>query len=339
MKAHHVLIAGSGSVGRRHARNLAALGCSISCVDPRKDRRDELAAEVPVITSVASLAEALSDAEFDGVVIGSPTAYHIGQAAEVLARGLPVFLEKPVSTNLAEARALQAIVAQATDGRERLLMGYTWRWWPPLARTRELVANGVIGRILNVQFNMSAHLADWHPWERYQDFFMASVAQGGGALLDESHWIDLKLWFFGYPDWIWSDIGRLSSLEIETDDNVEILAGYSDGLRVSLHLDLYGRPHAKSIRFVGEEGSLVWSEVPNRIAIGRGSEQHWEEEIFLCQRNEMFSAAASEFLAMIDGAPPRTCTIADGVAAMRVIEAARLSSSEGRRVRFEEVEA
>jgi predicted dehydrogenase len=41
---------------------------------------------------------------------------------------------------------------------------------------------------------MSAHLADWHPWERYQDFFMAQAALGGGALLDESHFLDLMLW-------------------------------------------------------------------------------------------------------------------------------------------------
>ena len=28
---------------------------------------------------------------------------------------------------------------------------------------------------------MAAHLADWHPWEAYQDWFMVDAAQGGGA--------------------------------------------------------------------------------------------------------------------------------------------------------------
>jgi predicted dehydrogenase len=40
---------------------------------------------------------------------------------------------------------------------------------------------------------------------------------------------------------------------------------------------------------------------------------------------------------MVSGAPPRTCTIEDGVEAMRVIEAVRHSSAEGRRVKIEEV--
>ena len=42
-------------------------------------------------------------------------------------------------------------------------MGYTWRWWPPLRKVRELLSEGAIGTIRHVQFHMSAHLADWHP--------------------------------------------------------------------------------------------------------------------------------------------------------------------------------
>lgn len=33
----HVLIVGSGSVGKRHAENLYNLDCAVSCVDPRSD--------------------------------------------------------------------------------------------------------------------------------------------------------------------------------------------------------------------------------------------------------------------------------------------------------------
>jgi lactate dehydrogenase-like 2-hydroxyacid dehydrogenase len=33
----HILIVGTGSVGKRHARNLSDLGCTVSCVDPRRD--------------------------------------------------------------------------------------------------------------------------------------------------------------------------------------------------------------------------------------------------------------------------------------------------------------
>jgi predicted dehydrogenase len=334
----HVLIIGSGSVGKRHARNLAALGCTLSCTDPRADRRDELGRETPIRGGYADLSSALKAERFDGVVVGSPTAFHVDQSIEALAAGVPVLLEKPVSIGLAEAQRLQrALADSAGGGRARLLLGYTWRWWPPLQRVRQLLADGAVGRLLHVQFTMAAHLADWHPWEPYRDFFMSSRTLGGGALLDESHWIDLMLWLLGRPTWVWADIGTISGLDIETDDNVDILAGYAGGTRVSLHLDLYGRPHEKSIRFVGEGGTIIWSAAPNRVRIGRGMDQEWQDETFTCERNDMFLAVAREFLDVVGGAAPRTCTIEDGVQAMRLIEAARLSSGSGRRVRLDEV--
>jgi predicted dehydrogenase len=306
-------------------------------MDPREDRREELSRETPVIEAHATMDAALNGASVDGVVVGSPTSFHVEQSTAALRAGLPVLLEKPVATGLAEAEALSRAVAEASNGAGRLLMGYTWRWWPPLARVRELLAEGAIGRLLHVQFNMSAHLADWHPWERYQDFFMESRALGGGALLDESHWIDLMLWLVGKPVWVMGEVNRISGLEIETDDNVDVLVALIDGTRVTLHLDLYGRPHEKAIRFQGTEGTLLWSDDPSRIAIGRRPPKEWQEETFGGERNDMFIAVAKEFLEMISGAPPRTCTIEDGVEAMRVIEAIRRSSAEGRRVKLEEI--
>lgn len=328
--SEHILIVGSGSVGKRHARNLAALGCRISCVDPREDRVRELAAEVPAVATYSSVDEALGRrTDLTGVVIASPTAFHPSDVAAAVRAGYPVLLEKPVAKTAAEAHAMRLA---AEHGKVPVLLGYTWRWWPPLARVRELLRAQAIGRVLHVQFHMSAHLADWHPWEPYQAFFMASAAQGGGALLDESHWIDLMVWLFGMPERISARVEKISDLEIETDDNVDVLAVYPGGMRVSLHLDLYGRPHEKSIRFVGEGGTLLWSAEPNRIAIGREPAQFWQEEAFSCERNDMFVSVAREYLGTMAGTASPTCTLADGLRVMELIEAVRLSSKEERTV-------
>lgn len=330
----HLLIVGSGSVGKRHARNLASLGCRISSVDPRSDRLAELAAETPVMGSFSSLGEALRESHgLDGVVIASPTAFHPSDLQLSLGAGLPVLLEKPVARSLAEAEAMrQAAVA----ANRQVLLGYTWRWWPPLGRVRQRLQEGTIGAVRHVQFHMSAHLADWHPWEPYQAFFMASAAQGGGALLDESHWIDLMIWLFGMPEKINGRLERISSLEIETDDNVDALAIYPNGLRVTLHLDLYGRPHEKFIRFVGESGTLIWSADPNRIAIGLNMGQQWEEERFSCERNDMFQAVATDYLRMIEGSQPPACTLGDGVKVMTLIEAIRRSHAEEKTISLQD---
>lgn len=334
MHEPHVLIVGSGSAGKRHARNLSALGCRISAVDPRQDRREEIANEVDLVNVYSSLSYALGTREsLDGVAICSPPLFHVEQGVKSLESGLPVFLEKPVSPGL---ESCERLVRAVRETEVPLLLGYTWRWWPPLRRVKQILEEEeIIGRVLHVRCNLAAHLADWHPWERYQDFFMASADLGGGALLDESHWTDLMLWLFGMPSGLYANIERISRLEIETDDNVDMLLKFNNGPRVVIHLDLFGRPHQKSIRFVGSEGTLVWTEAPNEIRWSSNPTGGWAREEFDCERNDMFMAAAEEYLSVLRGADPRTCTIEDGLRVIRVIEAARRSHARGKWVMLE----
>jgi len=179
---------------------------------------------------------------------------------------------------------------------------------------------------------MSAHLADWHPGEPLAEFFMSSAELGGGALLDESHWVDLMLWFFGMPESLSARVEKISELDITSDDNVDMMINFANGPRANLHLDLYGRPHRKSIRFIGEGGSILWSETPNQVAICFEAGENWQRETFECERNDMFLGVAGEYLALVNGAPVATCTIDDGLGVMKILEAARQSHAQGRRM-------
>ncbi len=328
MNEPHILIVGAGSVGLRHGRNLTALGCRLSGMDPRQDRREAFADEFSCF-AFEDLETALEAGGLDGVAVCSPTRFHVEQCLPALEAGLPVLLEKPVAKTLAESQVLaQAIERTGTP----LLLGYTWRWWPPLAKVRALLSQNAIGTVRYVDFTMSAHLEDWHPGEPLAEFFMSSAELGGGALLDESHWIDLMLWFFGMPQTLSARVEKISDLDITSDDNVDMMINFASGLRANLHLDLYGRPHRKSIRFIGDGGTILWSEAPNQIAVFVEAAENWREEIFDCERNDMFMGVAEEYLAVLGGAPVGTCAIADGLDVMTLLEAARQSHAEGRRM-------
>jgi predicted dehydrogenase len=330
MSQKHILVLGTGSAGKRHAQNLASLGCRISCMDPRPDRLDEIKAEIDLVGAFTSVENALKSTEkIDGVAVTSPPVFHVEQSIAALQQGLPVLLEKPVSPDEASARKLGDTVKTAGVP---LLLGYTYRWWPPLEKVKELLKEQAVGKLRHVKFVMSAHLADWHPWENYWEFFMASKALGGGALLDESHWIDLMFWFLGWPEGLIAKIDKISDLKIDTDDNVDMLIIYKDGLHVTMHLDLYGRPHEKYTRFVGEEGTIYWTVDPNRVAVGKEMTETWETYEYDCERNDMFLGVDREFLEVLGGAPVKTCTIQDGVKVLTLIEAARKSNAEGRMI-------
>ena len=325
MSARHILVIGTGSAGKRHGSNLASLGCEISYMDPRQDRLDEVSDASYVKGTYTSLDTAFDKINnLDGVVVASPPVFHVDQAIKALDEGLPVLLEKPVSPNEKSARRLQAAVASSNTP---LLLGYTWRWWQPLGQVKELLDQNEIGNLRSVQFVMSAHLADWHPWESYREFFMASKELGGGALLDESHWIDLMLWLLGTPKSVYASIDKISDLDIDTDDNVDLVIHYEDGLVVTMHLDLYGRPHQKYIRFIGEDGTIFWTADPNRVMVSHDMEGNWKETSYDCERNDMFLAAAKEFVSILEGEPEKTCHIGDGLKVLAFIEAARESNN------------
>jgi len=330
----HILVLGVGSVGKRHLRNMVNMNCELSAMDPNTNRLHEASKEVNLAFQFTNLKEIDRYWHmFDGVIVCSPPKFHKEQCIIVSQKDIPILLEKPLTKNLREGIELYNL---SNKSNRRLLLGYTYRWWQPLIEFRRKLNNGKVGKLLHAKFFMSAHLADWHPWERYQDFFMASKDLGGGALLDESHFIDLMMWFFGLPESIYASVEKISDLEIDTDDNVDIVMKYENGLRVIMHLDLYGRPHEKYISVTGDKGTLEWSFDPNQIRYSKSIEHNWKEYNFAFERNDMFVNVSQDFLKVIDGKSIK-CTINEGVNVMRIIEACRISSKEGRVVLLDEI--
>ena len=318
-----ILVVGYGSAGQRHARNLAKRGAIISAVD-NDARRFDAAGEPQLRSGFASIEQALASRRFGAAVIATPTAFHVDQTIALLRARCPVMLEKPVSPDLKSAQILASV--QAETGTP-ILLGYTWRWSPALIDLRSKLKSGIIGRPLRAEFVMASHLEDWHPGEPLSDFFMSRAALGGGALLDESHWIDQMLWMFGAPAEIAADVEKVSDLSIDSDDHVELRAFYPDGLRVRVHLDLYTRPTERSIAIYGETGMMHWRFETACLTILSATGER-QDIRYTNDRNDMFDALAEEFLAM-KGAGPATCTLADGLSVMRIVEAARASHRDG----------
>jgi predicted dehydrogenase len=316
-----VLIVGYGSAGQRHARNLGKRGAIVFAVD-NDPKRFEVADAPKVVQAFANVDIALAARRFGAAVIATPTAFHVDQTVPLLRAGCPVMLEKPVSLDLESAQRLSDV--QAETGTP-LLLGYTWRWWPALIELRKQLRQGVIGRPLRAELVMASHLEDWHPGEPLSQFFMSNAALGGGALLDESHWLDQMLWMFGEPSEIAADIECVSTLPIDSDDHVELRAFYPGGLRVRVHLDLYTRPTERSIAIYGDKGMMHWrfetaclTILPN---VGEAVEVRYTND-----RNDMFDALSEEFLSM-NGRAEITCSLQDGLSVMRIIEAARESNA------------
>ena len=236
-----------------------------------------------------------------------------------------ILLEKPVAPDLASALALDAL---ATRASVPVLLGYTFRWWDPVRRLKTCIEEGRAGRVLRVSMMMAAHLADWHPWERYQDFFMARAALGGGALLDESHFLDLLLWLFEWPTDLSATVERLSPLEIDTDDNVDVSLALPSGPRVAIHLDLYSRPHERSITVCGDGGTIEWNNEANQVRVFDSARGTWMRHRSRANGMTCSWPKRAHFLGMIDRGDAPLCTLADGCRVLQLVEAIRDSARQ-----------
>lgn len=310
-------------VGRRHARNLHRLGCQVSCMDTRPDPLEEIIKEVPVIHQFTSLNDALSRAsEFTGVAVCSPTQCHVEQARAVLDLDLPVLVEKPVSTDVDSCNPLQTRLQQGG----KLLLDYPYRWWTPVRQLKTLISAGAIGVPRHARFVMSAHAKHVNPVQAEQALSSAKQDLNGGVLLEQIHFIDLMLWIFGMPDRIFARTGKISNLEREADDVVDIVAGYADQVLVTFHMDSFGRPHEQHIVVTGEEGTIQCLFAPDALRLSRMPELRWETEYFSIERNDMFLSVAREFLNILDGNNfDQTCTLEDGIRTLKVVEACKQS--------------
>src|SRR5512142_384080 len=106
------LIAGLGSVGRRHFRNLIALGeKDIVLLRTRKATLpdDELAG-YPVETD---LQVALQKHKPDAVIVSNPTAFHLDVAIPAAETGCAILLEKPLSQSMQRLDQLDAVVRKS----------------------------------------------------------------------------------------------------------------------------------------------------------------------------------------------------------------------------------
>lgn len=153
---------------------------------------------VPEARVVASPSAMLQEADIDLVVIATPNQTHFPLAREALECGRHVVLDKPFVLDPAEARQLLALA----DDRSRLLsVFHNRRWDGDFITVRQLLADGVLGRITHFE----SHFDRYRP--AVQDRWRESKQAGAGLWYDLGpHLVDQMLELFGSPDSVWLDV-------------------------------------------------------------------------------------------------------------------------------------
>jgi predicted dehydrogenase len=182
---------GTGLIGRFYTMALHGQRSRdrVQVVYSRTEERAQAFAkefDIPVWTT--DLAEAIGNADADGVVIGLPNHRHEEAVQLAVAARKAVFCTKPLGRNAAEAKRMLDSVEQAG-----LFHGYLedLAYTPKAMKAIQAVQNGALGKVLWTRSR------ETHPGP-HSDWFWDKEQSGGGAIIDLGcHCIEIGRNFIG----------------------------------------------------------------------------------------------------------------------------------------------
>ena len=325
------LIAGLGSIGRRHLNNLHALGQHDILLyrTHRSTIPDQDLINIPVETN---LEDALTHKP-DAVIISNPTSLHMDVAIPAAEAGCHIFLEKPISNTLERVDEFQSIVTRQAI---KVFVGFQFRFHPGLMKARQMLLEGAIGRPLSLRAHWGEYLPNWHPWEDYRIGYSARPDLGGGVILSLCHPLDYLRWMVGDVSAIWSFSGKISDLEIQVEDTAEIGLRFQNGVIGSVHLNYTQLPASHRLEIVGTNGTICWNNADGAVQRYQSEKAEWE--LFPppsnFERNHLFLSQMQHFLNVVEGKTEPLCTFTDGVKALQLALAAHQSQESGALVRM-----
>lgn len=294
------LVIGYGSIGQRHARLLTELELEVAVVSRRS---------IDFTPHYSDLAQALSDWRPDYVVVADETNRHYQSIKTLVQDGFRgrVLVEKPLSDQVSELPC---------HGFSLAAVAYNLRCHPLLTRLKSLLDDSA--QLLTASIYVGSYLPDWRPDTDYRQSYSAKNEQGGGVLRDLSHELDYALWLFG-PWWrLTASGGRLSPLEIDSDDAYTLLMETQRCPLVSIHMNYLDRVSRREILVNTDQHTIRVDLSENTIAIDG------VQESVTVGRDDTYR---TEHQAMMSGNAEGLCTFEEAMETLVTIEAAERAAS------------
>lgn len=254
---HFELVAGAFSSDPQRSKDSGKqLG-----IDPARCYRD--------FTTMAR-AEAARKDGIEAVAIVTPNHLHFAAAKAFLEARIHVICDKPLTSTLDDALALQAI---AQDSGKLFAVTYNYSGYPMVRQARAMVARGELGaiRVVQVEYPQDWLSTDLESSGQKQAAWRTDPAQAGagGSLGDiGTHAFHLTEFITGLK--VTSILADLNAFVPgrELDDNAQLLLRFANGGRGSLWASqvAVGHENGLRIRVYGEKASLQWfQEQPNQL--------------------------------------------------------------------------
>lgn len=294
-KPKRIALFGCGLWGRNILRDLLSLECLVVVIDPAADGRRQ--AQAAGATAVLAAPGPLSDV--DGLIVAAPAATHVDMVKDLLALEVPIFCEKPLSTDLAQAEELARMAG------DRLFEMHVWRYHPGVEKLAELARSGALGSIRWLRSTR----ANWTSPRRDVDPIWTLAP----------HDLSIVLEILGrLPP------ARAALAEYAGGDPVGMVGMLADDAHVVLEVSTRYGEKRREIRLHGDRGVAVLSgETADHLEIISGGEAVANREKLAISTEMPLLRELRAFLAYLDGGPPPSSSLEDSLAILARLEELR----------------
>jgi predicted dehydrogenase len=313
--ARKVLIAGFGSVGRRHFRNLESLG--VTDISFYRSGQSTLCTDEIQTRPVFKDVEAALNCRPSAVIVANPTSLHMPVALAAARVGADLFIEKPLTDSLVGCNEL---IRLCRDRGLVSMVGCQFRFHPLLRRLRERLFEGDFGGVLSVRAEYGDSLLRWHPWEDHRRGYSARAQLGGGAILTLIHPLDYLYWLFGPVRDVHASVNKAAVLETDVNDDIaDVTLEFESGATGHIHLDFLQDPAAHTLSMMTDRGRLALDFTAGTLEWRPyGGSSTVEQVPAGYERNAMFVDELRHFLERVEDRKSSDVPLADGIAVLEI---------------------
>lgn len=206
---------------------------------------------IRIVDNVEAL---IADPDLDAVILCTPHPEHAHQILAAAKAGLHVFCEKPLCLTLADAEKAVA----ACQAKDLVLgLGHERRFEPEIMGLRELIAQGTLGEILQIEANFSQDKFFALPKNNWR--LSNAHAPVGPLTATGIHLVDLSIALLGPCETLWARLATLGSY-FENGDTLGIMMGFPNGANAMITAVL-ATPFEGRFTVYGSKG---WVEIRDR---------------------------------------------------------------------------
>ena len=316
-------IVGIGNMGSFHAQNILdgkvknASLTAICDIDTAKSNKFD----VPFFDNHKGLIES---GLCDAVIVATPHYDHPQIGIDAINAGLHLLSEKPLGVY--EKQITPLIDITNKSGKVFAIM-FNQRTEAIFRKMKQITESGDFGKIQRLNWIVT----NWYRDQNYYDsgdWRGTYSGEGGGVLLNQAvHNIDIWQWIMGMPSRITAVLGFGKYHDISVEDDATLLSEYSDGATATF-ITTTGEKHGVNrLEIVFEQGRLLAEDGKLRLFDKVGRQDITPTEIGI-----EHVGIIQNFVNAIEIGEPLISPGADGLNAVKIINAAYLSAWQNRSI-------